>query len=103
MTRLHSIWIDIYLAAKVPFRDRLLSPAVNQKMFDTCCIRQCGQPGNYEMSIEERVTLTDNEMEALRYAAGFLPRKLLKKYSGVQSKRADFILLFFDRLSRRHG
>ena len=39
--------------------------------------------------MEERGTLTDNEMNALGDAAGFLPRKLLKKYSGVKTERAD--------------
>ena len=88
LAAIRDLWKNLLSKANVPLSDPLLTQTLNQKLFDSICRTKLGRSSSAE-SYEEAVESMSAEGEnALRYAAGFIPYKLLKKYEADSSAKA---------------
>ena len=90
---LPSIWDQLFEKAKMTLDDPLLSQCVNRRLFEKCLAdvlkqSEFASASAFSTSQRDISTLTSDEENALRYASGFVPFKLLKKYSRQSTERA---------------
>ena len=79
ISEIRSLWTDMYTSLGLESRcaqDPLLGEYVNEKMFGECIKDKF----HVESQDSEPAELTDNDLNALRYAAGYVPCKLRQKY-----------------------
>ena len=73
--------------AQIPLDDPLLPQTVSQALFDAVTLSKTSKFQHTKGLTY--VSLTVEEENALRYAAGYVPHKLLKKYRANPSKTSD--------------
>ena len=96
MEELPSPWKHLLEASSICLRDPLLMQSVNQKVFDRLLVdsvSSCQSQAPTAATVP--LSLTIEEENALRYSAGYVPFKLLKKYEGESTEKG---LLFSECL-----
>ena len=85
---LRDIWACLYCALGIAFDDPILSQSVNRRLFEAMLLRflraqQGADEGRIFQGAGTQVAqpLSGDEENALKYAAGFVPFKLLNKYT----------------------
>ena len=71
--------VRFYVAIGLPFEDPLLSQMINRRVFDDFLIKR--QSVSIDSPAVPSVGMSVDEENAVRYAAGFVPFRLIKKFS----------------------
>ena len=88
ISEIHSLWTDVYTSLGLDSRfaqDPLLGEYVNEKVFGEFVKEKF----HVESQDSEPAELTDNDLNALQYAAGYVPRKLRQKYKKTTCKHPN--------------
>ena len=82
ITKLPKMWKSFYDSLEMPSDDPLLAQICNRKLFERLLVESAvNTKGTVaESQIEHAEVLSGDEENALRYASGYVPFKLLKKY-----------------------
>eukprot|EP00118_Oscarella_pearsei_P015513 m.140398 g.140398 ORF g.140398 m.140398 type:complete len:302 (+) comp38303_c0_seq10:318-1223(+) len=89
IAKLPSLWRQLLAAMSITLSDPLLGQTSNQKIFDSIMIQKMAAFVTAPPSMAPPMELTDEEENALRYAAGYVPYKLLKRYEGNSERSAE--------------
>ena len=84
MRALLSLWSSLLVDLKLPRPDPLWCQSVNQHLFDVMklnLVKACALDVNRKSEEPGYTVIATDEENALRYASGFVPFKLLKRYS----------------------
>lgn len=79
------LWHSIFVSMKME-EDSLFTQSVNQELFQQKLHEYLSKPGKSAIAAE--VQLTFDELNAMRYACGYIPHKLLKRYGKQKGSRA---------------
>ena len=79
MAAIRDLWKNLLSKANVPLSDPLLTQTLNQKLFDSICRTKLGRSSSAESYEEAVESMSAEEENALRYAAGFIPYKFVEK------------------------
>ncbi|SMN01852.1 hypothetical protein SPONN_125 [uncultured Candidatus Thioglobus sp.] len=68
----------------------LFTQSINQELFQQKLIEYLSEPGKRSKpsGIEQEVQLSSNELNAMRYACGYVPHSLLKKFEKQKGSKA---------------
>ena len=119
MSELPKIWSSFLSGIKVESKDQLFQQSVNQKLYEMM-LQQHFSATSLTLSPTPVTEMTTDELNALQYAAGYIPHALLKKYEkrtgqkyeefieclgymAVQSEYTDFLEYtkkWIDRVNR---
>ena len=81
MFELPKIWSSFLSGIKVESKDQLFQQSVNQKLYEMMLQQHFSATSLTLSPTPARVTeMTTDELNALQYAAGYIPHALLKKY-----------------------
>ena len=94
--QLPSIWLS--LAQCVACQDNLLDQTVYQKVFESL-LREHISSVSKPSSVTRSISLSVDELNALRYASGFVVRQILKKYEKRSDEVADQFVVCLCHLS----
>ena len=88
-------WESLFANIGIAAEDPLLPQSINDYLFENAFCREfaVAQGGT---SIDR--TITDNEMNALRYMSGFIPHKLLRKYRLADSPKSREFCFLLEQL-----
>ena len=88
---LPGLWSAFYVAIGLPFEDPLLSQMINRRVFDDFLIKR--QSVSIDSPAVPSVAMSVDEENAVRYAAGFVPFRLIKKFSKLapNDKHSRFV------------
>ena len=86
---LPAMWSRFLIAIGLVADDPLLLQSVNQRIFDILLVEQFqGEGQSSSSSTKVPIMLTAEEENILRYACGFIPFKLLKRYQKQSTQKA---------------
>ena len=81
MTELPKIWSGFLTTIQVECKDQLFQQSVNQKLYEMIlCQHFSANTSSAAKSTPRIENLTADELNALQYAAGYVPHALVKKY-----------------------
>ena len=88
---LPGLWSAFYVAIGLPIEDPLLSQMINRRVFDDFLIKR--QSVSIDSPAVPSVAMSVDEENAVRYAAGFVPFRLIKKFSKLapNDKHSRFV------------
>ena len=74
------IWNDLFAHSNIPSLTPLVYQGVSQRLYSDMIVNYCSTDCTREAAADEDVQLTADKENILRFAAGYIPFKLLKKY-----------------------
>ena len=79
--RLPQVWNKFISDMSLPFRNVILEQMVNDKVFEEIIAFTCEAVQRSRQSIAtSKPQLTETELSIIRYASGFVPHKLIKRF-----------------------
>lgn len=96
LTKLLKPWQDLFSKLGISGdMDLLFIQSVNQELFQLMVVDYMEDKEKRKASREQQVTLSTDELNAMQYACGYVPHKLLKRY---ESRRGVNVRRFVDCL-----
>ena len=98
---LPELWASLFQVTSVEptVDDRLLMESANQRIFDyTALKRLSGFRDASSSSPQRQIEASSLKMPSMRYAAGYVTRKLINKFRRQSSKEADTWVFALNRL-----
>ena len=81
MKTLPALWKGLFEKLEITRNDVLFEQSVNQNVFDAILLERVGRMTHVHSDLAmPDATLSSDEENALRYASGYVPMKLLRKY-----------------------
>ena len=80
VNKLPKIWLEFLKAIEVESRDQLFQQSVNQKLFELMLREHFAPPESTISNPSDTVDMTTDELNALQYAAGYVPHALLRRF-----------------------
>ena len=91
-----SIWGRFFASQGILHADQFFLQSVTQKLFEKLLLREfsadaasSSHPINDPSSEQAHTSLTEDELNALRYACGYIPHNLLKKFQRRSGTKYD--------------
>ena len=94
-TKLLKLWQDLFSKQGISDDDQLFLQSVNQELFQLMLVDYMEDKNKTKASREQQVTLSADELNAMQYACGYVPHKLLKRY---ESRRGAKVRRFVECL-----
>ena len=88
LTILPLYWESLFANIGIAAEDPLLTQSINDYLFEDAFCRQFAVAQGQRGGTGIDRTITDDEMNALRYMSGFIPHKLLRKYRMADSSKS---------------
>ena len=96
------LWSQVYASMGLSFEQPLLSQRVNRKIFQRLLVSHLRERLPETASVDHQkdvVSLSVDEENALRYAAGFVPFQLMKKMRRMTGHKFQRFLTCLSRMS----
>lgn len=88
VTKIPALWSSFYSQMGIKMEDPLLLQSVSQRIFDTLLVQHMSSKAPSRPPVVHAEQLNRDEDNALRYACGYVPFKLLKKYKQQSNGKA---------------
>ena len=92
------LWKKLYAHVGLPFTSSLLCQRTNRKVFSYLLNTSIGATDPDATENEKDESLSYDEENTLRYAAGFVPFKLMTKFGGTDDPKIHRFLLCLDNM-----
>lgn len=87
MNQIPALWAEFYIQMGINMEDLLLCQSVSQQVFDVLLIQHLSSKAPSRQPAVHAQQLDRDEDNALRYACGYVPFKLLRKYKQQSSQK----------------